>query len=152
RHRETAATHPLAWPTPGRVSRFQRPGGASCRAARESRPGGSGEPPQGKLSSSRHLAFLGWFRLLLDDLERHNAAHGVTQTNLEGPFLRPLLGLLVLADLHQQFVAALLKRAETDVLVHAHAVVVLLAGEDRFAVEEDFHRVDAAGPHLHRLP
>jgi hypothetical protein len=45
-----------------------------------------------------------------------------------------------------------LQGAEADVLVHRHAVVVFLAGEDQLAVEEDLEGVLAAGPDLYGLP
>src|SRR5581483_5841716 len=112
------------------------------RSKRRRTPG----PSEGR--HNRSASSLVLLRRRLDAGERHRGADGVAQPQLEAPLLRPVLLLLVLAHLQQDYVAALLQGAARGVLVDEHAVVVLLAGEDLLAVEEDLQPVDAAGAQL----
>src|SRR5262249_512512 len=83
-----------------------------------------------------------------DNGYRHGAGDRVTDTQLERPVLRPFFFLLVLADLDENLVAALLEQAAADVLIHLHAVMVFLAEVDLVAVEVDADGVVAAGAQL----
>src|SRR5262245_1051457 len=61
-----------------------------------------------------------WFFGDVDD--RRRGAEIVADAQLEGPQLGPVLGLLVLAHLDEDFIASLLDRAFADVLVHLESV------------------------------
>src|SRR5262245_31260017 len=82
--------------------------------------------------------------------DRKGPAGGVADAELELPHLGPILGLVVLTHLDQDLVLPGLERSAADVLVEPLAVVVLLAGEDLLAVQEDLDGADAPEADLHR--
>src|SRR5262245_65130710 len=83
---------------------------------------------------------VGSFRLRrcgIDDLDGDGGAERVGEAKLIHPVLRPIVGLVVLADLDEDCVPPRLERRRGDVRVLLEALVVSLACEDFAAVEPD---------------
>src|SRR5712691_1203210 len=76
---------------------------------------------------------------------RNPAPQGIADAELERPLLRPRFGLLILQDLDENVVLALLESAAGNVLIHAIAMVVLFPEKNFLAVEENAHGIVAAG-------
>src|SRR6516165_6989984 len=81
---------------------------------------------------------------------KYRRACRIADAQLKVPALRPVLGLLVLADLEQNHILTLPQRRTHFVLVHAHPAVVFFAGEDELAVEPELPGVGRPQPQLHR--
>src|SRR5262249_51851106 len=138
---------PPAGPSPRR-RRCRRRAIAWCRQPAERR--GREEQARQECGSCSAPSSARKGGLASHDGQRHGTAEGVGDAQLKAPGAGPVVGLLVLAHLDEDLVAAGLEDAATDVLIHARAVVILLALEALLAVGVDAHGVVALRPQLER--